>query len=182
MVAACLTAALLTFGAASLAGCGPSNEEVIRQAVTEELESVKALDPTLLDQMTSNAGLEQLEAYGIDSREFVSSYLAGFDYRVDDVTVDGETAQATIVLTCKSFSAFAAGFTEAVTALSTDESIPNMSEEEVNQLIGQAVMDTLASIQPTETAPLTLGYELKDSVWTPTAEAEQAITNAMFGN
>ena len=182
IAAACLTAALAAFGAAALAGCGPSNEEIVRQGVTEELEAVKALDPALLDEMAANEGLAQLAAYGIDAKEFVSSYLAGFDYRVDEVKVDGDTAQATVVLTCKSFNAFATGFTEAVTALSADESVPNMGDEEVDQLIGQTVMDTLAAVEPTETAPVTLAFELKDNVWSPTAEAEQVITEALFGN
>ena len=33
----------------------------------------------------------------------MKAYFGGFDYVIDDVTVDGDTATATVTLTCKSF-------------------------------------------------------------------------------
>ena len=180
IAAACLTAALLMLGGSALAGCGPSNEELVRQAVTDELERVKAHDADLLAQLAAGPEAEALAAYGLDAQEFLASYLEGFDYRIDDVTVEEGTAQATVVLTCRSFDALDAGLTEAVQALAQGEGVANMGEEETNLLVGQAFVDALSSIEPSEKAPIVLEFEQKDKAWTAAPSAEQAVVSALF--
>ena len=179
---ACAAAMLMAFGAVALTGCGPSDEEIIREGVTEQLEAIKTLDPALLDELATGAGTTEMAAYGIDPKEFVTSYLAGCDYRVDGITVDGDKAQASVVLTCKNLKEFEKGFAEATQALASDETVANMTEAEITSKIGQIIMDTLGALQPAETAPITIGYELKDDTWMPDANAEQAVSNALFGN
>ncbi len=183
IIATFLAAALLTLGAVALVGCGgPSDEEIVRQGVTDELDKIKNLDTETIDQMALEVGAAGFENYGIDPKEFVTSYLNGFDYRIDDVTVDGQEATATVVLTCKSFTEYEAALTEAATALAEDESIVDLSQEEINMKYGQVVMDTLAGVSVQETEPLALTFELQDKTWMPTADAQKALADAMFKN
>lgn len=179
---ACAATVVMAFGAVALTGCGPSDEEVIREGVTAQLEAIKTLDPALLDELSKGAGTAEMAAYGIEPKEFVTSYLAGFDYRVDEITVDGDKAQANVVLTCKSLKEFEKAFTEATQALASYEAVANMTEAEITSKIGQTIMDTLGALQPVETAPIAIGYELKDDTWAPDSSAEKAVSDALFGN
>ncbi|WP_080797366.1 hypothetical protein [Arabiibacter massiliensis] len=181
-LAGLLVAALLAFGAFALVSCGPSAEEVVREGVTKELDSLKNLDASLVDELAASAGVEQLADFGIDAKEFVSTYLGGFDYRIDDVTVNGDAATATVTLTCKSFAAYTDALEAASAELAGDESLADLSEEELNQKLGQTIMDAIAAVPATETAPVALTFERKDNVWTPTADAQHALSNALFSN
>ena len=125
VVAACLAAVALSVGALSLGACGPSAEEVVRQGVADELERLKTHDEALLDELAADSGVDQLATYGIDAKSFIAAYLDGFDYRIDEVKVDGDSATATVVLTCKKFDAFAQALTEATTALAEDGRRPS---------------------------------------------------------
>ena len=120
VVAACLAAVALSVGALSLGACGPSAEEVVRQGVADELERLKTHDEALLDELAADSGVDQLATYGIDAKSFIAAYLDGFDYRIDEVKVDGDSATATVVLTCKKFDAFAQALTETTTELAED--------------------------------------------------------------
>lgn len=181
-IIALLTVAMLAFGGVALVGCGPSDEEVVRQGVTDELNRLKQLDAELVDELAANAGAEDLAAFGIDAKEFVSTYLSGFDYRIDSVTVDGDMATATVTLTCKSFSAYNDALEAAAAEMANDESLADMSEEELNQKLGQTIMDAIAGVPSAETAPIDLTFELKDNVWSPTSDAERALSEALFSN
>lgn len=180
VAAACAAAAVLAIGGVVLAGCGPDNEELVRQAVTEDLELVKAHDAALLEKLAKEADAEGLAAYGIDPATFASSYLEGFDYRVDEVTVEGETAQATVTITCKSLDALNAALDQAVATMAAGEEVANMSEEDVDRLVGQSVLDALASLEPVEKAPVKLGFILKDKMWSPADGVERALADALF--
>ena len=99
---AAVAAALLAL-AIALVGCssGPSDEEVIRQGVSEELAAIKAGDDELISSVEEGAG-EDLKTLGIDARDFMSAYLDGFDYSVGDVKVDGDSATVHLSITCRS--------------------------------------------------------------------------------
>ena len=153
IMAACLAAAVLSFGALSLVGCGPSAEEVVRQGVADELERLKTHDAALLDELAADSGADQLAAYGIDAQTFIAAYLDGLDYRIDEVTVEGDDAAATVVLTCKKFDAFTQALTEATTALAEDEETAALDGDELNAKIGQVVLEVLAGVEPTESNP-----------------------------
>ena len=176
-----IAVALLAAGAVSLAGCGPSAEEVVRQGVSDELERLKTHDSDLLAELAADSGADQLAVYGIDAQEFVGAYLNGFDYRIDDVAVDGDTATATVVLTCKKFDEFTGALSEASMALAADEETAALSVDEVNQKIGQTVLEVLEAVEPSESAPIELTFTLKDKAWMPTSDTEKALSAALFG-
>ena len=156
VVAACLAAVVLSVGALSLGACGPSAEEVVRQ------------------------GVDQLATYGIDAKSFIAAYLDGFDYRIDEVKVDGDSATATVVLTCKKFDAFAQALTEATTALAEDGQTAELDADQINEKVGQLVLEALGSVEPTESNPVELPFTRTDNAWGPASGAEQALSTALF--
>ena len=173
IVAACLAAVALSVGALSLGACGPSAEEVVRQGVADELERLKTHDEALLDELAADSGVDQLATYGIDAKSFIAAYLDGFDYRIDEVKVDGDNATATVVLTCKKFDAFAQALTEATTALAEDGQTAELD-------VGQLVLEALGSVEPTESNPVELPFARTDNAWGPASGAEQALSTALF--
>lgn len=182
VLTACLAAAMLCAGAVSLVACGPSAEEVVRQGVSDELERLKTHDAALLEELAADSGADELAVYGIDAQEFIAAYLDGFDYRVDEVTIDGDDALATVTLTCKKFDAFSQALAEAAAALAQDEETAGMSEDEANAKIGSTVLEVLASVEPTESKPVELPFQRDNNTWSPTADAEKALSSALFAN
>ena len=171
VVAACLAAVALSVGALSLGACGPSAEEVVRQGVADELERLKTNDEALLDELAADSGVDQLATYGIDAKSFIAAYLDGFDYRIDEVKVDGDSATATVVLTCKKFDAFAQALTETTTELAEDEQTAELDADQINEKVGQLVLEALGSVEPTESNPVELPFTRTDNAWGPASGA-----------
>lgn len=182
IVAAVAAAMMLTFSASALIGCGQSDEEVIREALTAELESIKTQDAGFMAEMTSGMDASDFATYGIEPQEFMAKYLTGFDYTIDSITVDGETATAVVTMTCKSFSAYGDAVEAAATDALTSKDVASMTEADINALAGEIMMSALDGIEPTPCAPVTITYNLVDSTWTPTAASEQAISTALLSN
>ena len=138
------TGALATLIACAMAAClglvacssGPTDEEVIKEGIASELDPIKNLDDATLDEILSEAGSEfaMLESMGIDSKTLVKSYLDGFDYTIDSVEVDGDSAKATLTATCKSFtdaSTKAEELAEAFGEQMTDEQLASMTQDDI---------------------------------------------------
>lgn len=181
LLAIVLAATMMCFGALVLSSCGKSDEEVVREGVARELDMVKNKDPEFMESITDAALASEMDAYGIDANEFMTSYLEGFDYTIDDVTVDGSNATATVTITCKTLSDIyeqVLGSAEEA-ANSTDTS--SLSEDEANQMVGQIMMDSVAQVQATIQAPVELTFTLNGNTWEPTAAAESALQTALFG-
>ena len=164
-------AALLALGATALAGCGgKSDADVIRESLTQELDQVKNLDDAFLSEVTASAETGGLDQFGIDAKELMKAYFGGFDYRIDDVTVEGDTAKATITLTCKSYQDYVDAITEA--ALN--------SEDET--AFGENIMEAVNAIQAREADPLELTYQKEGNTWNITSEGQQALYSVLFAN
>ena len=103
---------------------------------------MKNLDDAFLSEVTASAETGGLDQFGIDAKELMKAYFGGFDYRIDDVTVEGDTAKATITLTCKSYQDYVDAITEA--ALN--------SEDET--AFGENIMEAVNAIQAREADPL----------------------------
>ena len=182
IVSVCFISCILAFAGAALYACGPDHEQAIRDSLTQELDSIKNLDESFVSDLESASGVSDLEEFGIDPKEFFTSYLSGFDYTIDEVAVDGETASATVTLTAKSYTEFNDAIQSNLDALVSDDSLYTLSEEEVYSRIGQTVMDTIDGLSPVQTAPITISYELIDNTWTPTEESQAAIDEALMAS
>lgn len=183
MIAAFAATALLAFSAVAFVGCGgESDEDLIRGALTEELETIKTLDDATIAQMTGTMNTSTFATYGIDPSEFMKTYLEGFDYSIDSVTVDGDTAKATVTLTCKSFSAYESTLEANTKKAIETQDVASMNQTQINELVGKIMMDSLKEVQPVACDPITIEYTNADGAWTPTAASEQAISTALLTN
>lgn len=177
------TAFLLLFAGAALTACGgPDHEQAIRDALTQELDEIKNVDDAYIEELTAESGIDELADMGIDPAEFFRSFLSGFDYTIDSVEVDGETATATVTLTMKSFTEFSSTLESEVSEMLQDESILSMSEDEIYQALGDRIMSSLDSMQVSQMDPITVNYELVDNTWTPTSDSMSTIESAMLNH
>lgn len=186
LIAVGALAVAMAFSACLVAGCsGQSDEEVIRTAITEELDGIKNLDEETVSMLSEGMDVSQLAEFGIDGTEFMTTYLEGFDYSIDGITVDGDTAEAVVTLTCKSYSGFEQALTDAATDLMSNmsfEDMANMSEEELNTLIGQTTMETLKNVEVAPCEPITIEYTKANNTWTPSDSASNDVAVAMMSN
>lgn len=186
LIAVGALALAMAFSACLVAGCsGQSDEEVIRTAITEELDGIKNLDEETVSMLSEGMDVSQLAEFGIDGTEFMTTYLEGFDYSIDGITVDGDTAEAVVTLTCKSYSGFEQALTDAATDLMSNmsfEDMANMSEEELNTLIGQTTMETLKNVEVAPCEPITIEYTKANNTWTPSDSASNDVAVAMMSN
>lgn len=181
----CVAAALaLAFSAVAFVGCGEESvdEAMIREALTTELDSIKNLDDDFMAELTAGSDEEASAIYGIAFEDFMTAYLLGFDYDIEDVSVgeDGASAVATVELTCKSLADMQAALTANIQEALESEEAASMSEEELNGLLAQAVVDALWAVEPTAIGPITLEYSKVNNVWTPASGSEQAIVSALL--
>lgn len=173
---------LLVLAGIALSSCGPNHEQAIRDSLTQELESIKNLEESYLSQLTSDSDVSELSQFGIDPNEFFKQLLDGFDYQIQSVTVDGETADATVVISMKSMSDFAANLEQSMQDLLADESLTSLSEDEIYAKVGESIMNDVTELPVTQFDPVTITYQLTDDTWTPTEDSMKNLETAMLGN
>lgn len=167
----------LVLGACS----GPSPEEAIREDLTANLDRVKELDDATVEELVGSMGTLGLETYGIEASDVVRSLLDGFDYTIDDITVDdeGTSAVASVSVTCKSASDFTERINQAATDLATElmndpSGLELLSDEEaLNARIGEVVMETLDEVELQQTS-IEIDYSKTDDGWTASDASELA--------
>lgn len=170
----------LAVGACVLSGCGQSDEEVIRESLTEELDGIKNMDSEVVAELESGIASSGIEEIGIDVGEFTKAYLQGFDYTINSVTVDGDSAVANITLTCKSQDEFQDSFATAAGELAESGELDGMTEEEAFARLGEVAVECLNNVEASAGEPFDVTYELVDNTWTPTSDAELAVASAML--
>ncbi len=167
----------LVLGACS----GPSPEEAIREDLTANLDRVKELDDATVAELVGSMGTLGLETYGIEASDVVRSLLDGFDYTIDDITVDdeGTSAVASVSVTCKSASDFTERINQAATDLATElmndpSGLELLSDENaLNARIGEVVMETLDEVELQQTS-IEIDYSKTDDGWTASDASELA--------
>lgn len=177
-----ITAVLALSVGLVLGACSsPSPEEVIREDLTANLDRVKELDDATVEELVSSMGSLGLETYGIEASDVVRSLLDGFDYTIDDITVDdeGTSAVASVSVTCKSASDFTERINQAATDLATElmndpSGLELLSDEgALNARIGEVVMETLDEVELQQTS-IEIDYSKTDDGWTASDASELA--------
>lgn len=163
--------ALLVLGTASvLTGCGEDPAQVIRESLTERFDSYKNADDEALSAIAALAENEGLDELGIDDQEFAVAVLDGFDYSIDDITIDGNNATATVTIVSKSYSDFEEKVKAIVSEMSSDSEIASKDEQEISTMLGERVMQAFDDVQ-INTEVVVLEYVLNGNEWQPVAEA-----------
>ncbi len=104
-------------------------------------------------------------------------------YTIDSVTVDGETAQAQLTLTCKSYTGYQKALQEAVDAITANpEEIAGMSNDDINKKIGEIVIQSLNGVELKPTEPVTISYTKVDDTWEAASSTSGDIAAALMTN
>lgn len=158
-------ACLLSFTVlATMPGCGPSNEEVIQKAVAEKYDAYKSIDDEALSNLVSSLENEGLSELGIDETEFGAAIVEGFDYHIDQITVNGNTATVTITFAGKSYTDLLASISQTTEDLASNPEFLSLSQENKRVMVGEMIMDAFGDLEiKNETVDLT--YELVDNQW-----------------
>lgn len=175
-----LVAALCTV---LLSACGgPSVEELIRQDLESAFGEISADDEELVEAMSESSG-DSFEMLGIDTQDFAESYLDGFEYKIDEVTVDEENGVATAVVKVKMKSVtdimteFSSQFETWIMGLD-QSALP--TEEELYAKGGEILMDVTKATEPHE-SDVVIDYAKDDEgTWEAAEDAEMAIMDAML--
>lgn len=175
----------LSIGMVGLAGCsgGTSDEDAIRASLASELDSIKNIDDAFVNEFSESIDMSQLSVYGIDGVEFMKSYLSGFDYAIDSINVDGDSATAQITLTCKSYTGYLQALQTAVDEVTADpDALAALSNDEINQKIGEIVIGSLDGVELAATQPITITYTKVDGTWEPASSTSGDIVAALMTN
>lgn len=170
-ITAVMAALALAFTLCVASGCQPSSEDVIRTTVQEKFDAYKNLEDAVLSEIASKAEQEGLDELGISGQDYASAVLNGFDYHIDDVTVDEQAATVSMSIASKSKSDFYNRLNEAVTAFVQDPATESLSDEDKDARIGEIAMQTFEQTDVVN-ENVQLQFQLEGNTWTSTNSSE----------
>ncbi|MDO4403635.1 MAG: hypothetical protein Q4C09_01235 [Atopobiaceae bacterium] len=187
-----LFCSVLAFGLAmSLAGCGKAvpkvdEEKAVRDAIAEVMDAFKDPSQESLKELVeeSDTDLSELENYGIDIYEFIGHCLKRFDYTINSVTVDGDTAKAELTVTNVDINT---AVEEAGNEISSDmESYSELLQGDDGmkafmQVYFQKVYEKIDASDKMITTDVTLNLTKKDGKWDVDEESVDALVSGMYG-
>ena len=166
MVVAVLAVACgLSLGACS---SGPSAEDLILEDITTNLDDIKNMDDATLDGLARQIGSVGLEEYGVDTGTLITSMIDGFDYSIESVEVEDDTATASVTVTVKSMTEFmnfdydvmADDIVDAVTSGEIDTT----DQDAFNAWVGEYIMGMIDDLEPVE-KDITFTYVNGEDGW-----------------
>lgn len=178
------TVALAAVPALGLTACGgPSDEELIKQTLTADLDAIKTVDEDTVKSMMGDSTVSEMENYGIDVFEFYTNCVKQFSYDNLAVSVDGDTAKAALDVTNVDVEAVMNSWANDVTAyVTSQEAIDdynNLGENGMMQKMLKNLTDAIgASGAPTKTASMTIDLAKGDDGW-DLSDASQ-LSNLVF--
>lgn len=179
-IAALATAALMVVTLGALAGCGADDEQVIRDGLTKEFETIKSMDEATLNEYVQDMDAEDFAEFGIEPEEFVKAFFADFDYEIGDITIDGDTADATVTLTNKSISQFQSEIERIVAELMESPEATSLDQEAFYALYGQKIMEALNNVAPATAEPIVIECTKDGSTWNVDDAASQEVLTALM--
>ena len=165
IVAVLAVACGITLGACS---SGPSAEELIREDLTTNLDEIKNLDDEAMDELAAEMGDLGLGDYGIGAEDLITSMIDGFDYSIDSIDVEEDTATASVTVTAKSMSElmdldYDAMSDDILDAVASGE-VDITDEDAINAWAGEYIMGIVDALEPVE-KDITLTYVNGEDGW-----------------
>lgn len=183
IIAAAAATSLLSLSLLAVTGCSTtSSEDALRDAVAQELDIYKNMDEKAMGMVVESAENEGLTELGIDGEEFAAAVLDGFDYSINDVTIDGDTATVNVTIISKSMSDFETKFNEAVGELMSPDG-SSLFADNVQEAVGTLAMKTFDTTDIIE-EDVDLKFKLDGSTWVSTnvAQALGNLDSMVFAN
>ena len=170
-IAAVAAGALLALTLCAACGCQPSREDVIRDTVEEKFNAYKSLDDAVLSEIASKAEQDGLSDLGISGQDYASAVLNGFDYSIDDITVNDQAATVSMTIVSKSKTDFYNKLNEAVSAFVQNPDTDGMSEEDKNAQVGTIAMQAFDQTE-TVSENVELQFQLQGNTWVSVNSSE----------
>ena len=160
----CITAIAIATGFLLLAltGCGPSNEERIKQAVSQPLEAIKAKDEATLTSL-------------------LSAYLDGFDYALGPITINKDTATVDLTITCKTTDSIFSALQQKATEDFESGASANNTEEQTKSEVAENTLDLINAAPPVQHDPITVTLHKVDKSWIVESDINGALLKALQG-
>lgn len=172
--------AVMALSLGALSACGPADEQVIREAMADQLDDFKELDPNLLTQLK----MQTLRETGytnihVNLDDYFRSVYDGFDYSIDEVTVNGSNATMVITLVRKDLSGLEDASERISEEIIADPGYEAMGQDELEELFEEKFFEYLNGLEPVAEAPLTIDLVKTNNQWDMTEEAKERVQEAM---
>ncbi len=182
-----IVSCVLAFGlAVGLNGCGKNDEELIRASVSEVMDVFKNPTKENLQKFVNEdeMDLSTLEEYDIDIYEFLGHSFKHFDYKVNKVTVDGDTASADLTLTNADLGSVVEDATAEMTE-HIDEYADVINGDngrnEFMKIFFNKIYEKLDASEETVSTDATLRLNKVDGEWEVDDSSMDAVVSAMYG-
>ncbi|MBP3894567.1 MAG: hypothetical protein J6D34_11080 [Atopobiaceae bacterium] len=178
---------MLTFGlSVGLFGCGKNDETVIRETISQALDPFKSPTRESLEPIITKSGtdLSEIEEYGIDPYEFMTHCLSHFDYTIDSVTVDGESATASLTLKSADISVAVKAVQAEMTENAADYADILSSEDALREFMKtffDKVYEKLDASEELVESQAQLNLTKTDGEWGVDDDGVNTIVSGMFG-
>ena len=171
IIAAILASMVLAFTLCTACGCQPSSEDVIRDTVTQNFDAYKNLEDSVLSEIAAKAEEDGMNDLGITGEEYAAAVLDGFDYHINDITVNEQAATVSMTIVSKSKTDFYNKLNDAVSSFVADPATEDLTSDEKDTQIGTIAMQ---AFQDTETVSedVELLFQLQGNTWVSVNSAE----------
>jgi hypothetical protein len=167
-----LCLALATLG---LAGCGNSPEQLIKDALSQSLDLNNEMNSTSIADAT-----KQLTDNGLDGEAIVAAWFEGYGYEIGTVTINENTATASVTVTCKQLGpAYDACYEDLMSQAMTDSAMASMSADEIMAKFSEMIVTALGEATPVAT-PVEFNFTLDGNTWS-IADAQTTLQQALYG-
>lgn len=160
----------------ALAGCGKSDEVIIKEGLTTELDAFKDPSSDMWKDITASEG-PSLEQVGLEMQAVIGAWTEGFSYEIGTITITGDSAVAEVRITCKQLMPVISATADA---LMSDEANVGLTEEELYAKYADAIMNNLKAADP-QTTTVTIPCTKSGNNWTEATGAETQYANALMG-
>ena len=172
-----LLSAVLAFCAVFATGCGTDSPDEPRAAVEAVLSRVWASSDARA--LIGDEAVSSMQKIGVSPESFMGTYFDGASYEVGDVTVDGASATAHVVVRGRSMSDVEAALMDAYTAKALEDG--GHSEESGLYLIaGSQLLDCVRS-SAVKDRSCDVSLQREDGAWRLTDEGSAALTSILLG-
>ena len=188
-VARLLLVASLVCALPLLASCtqpsSSSDASAVASAIDDALTPLQNLDAdgvrSTIENTLSEVDLSGLESLGSGAANIIAATFDGFDFSVSEIKVTGDTATATLVISCKNPADIASSVGNAVRSAASDVSIDTLSTDKLQSLIGDMLVQAIDNTPVTTYDPITVTLHKSNGKWELDDSSRQSITNVILG-
>lgn len=180
-----LVVALCGFG---LAGCAQSDQDVIRNGITEELNKLKNMDDKTVSEIETSLPYSmkaQFNAMGLSLQDYFKAYFQGFDFQIGDIKVDGNKATVDMTLEVKSATDVAQAITAYEESLSEEQlfEIANAlyGSADMPSWYGEGIIQAVSEVPNNTTETLQIPVSKSGNTWSYDEAADDILAAAVAG-